>query len=93
MGFFSKLFGGSSEVKSKSVEPSEYKGYLIYAEPIPESGQFRIAGRITLGEGENLKTHRFIRSDVLSNPADANELMVKKAQMLIDQMGDSIFSD
>lgn len=93
MGFFSKLFGGASEKKSELVEPIEYQGYLIYPEPIAEGGQFRIAGRITLGEGENLKTHRFIRSDVLGNATDANELMVKKAQMLIDQMGESIFSN
>ncbi len=39
-----------------------------------------------------IKTHRFIRSDVASNKQDADELMLKKSQMFIDQMGDNIFS-
>ncbi|PMJ90588.1 HlyU family transcriptional regulator [Vibrio sp. 10N.261.55.A7] len=94
MGLFSRLFGfgGSSEKQAVEVEPVEYKGYLIYQEPVPEGGQFRIAGRITKEVNEELKSHRFIRSDVLSNKSDANELMLKKAQMFIDQMGENIFS-
>ncbi|MEZ9944540.1 HlyU family transcriptional regulator [Vibrio breoganii] len=100
MGWFSRLFGSSEAPKQVVVEPIEYKGYLIYAEPIAEGGQYRIAeggqyriaGRITLGEGDSIKTHRFIRSDLLGNEGDANELMIKKAQMLIDQMGETIFN-
>ncbi|MDN3716069.1 HlyU family transcriptional regulator [Vibrio breoganii] len=92
MGWFSRLFGSSEAPKQVAVEPIEYKGYLIYAEPIAEGGQYRIAGRITLGEGDSIKTHRFIRSDLLGNEGDANELMIKKAQMLIDQMGETIFN-
>ncbi|MEZ9630896.1 HlyU family transcriptional regulator [Vibrio breoganii] len=92
MGWFSRLFGSSEAAKQAVVEPIEYKGYLIYAEPIAEGGQYRIAGRITLGEGDSIKTHRFIRSDLLGNEGDANELMIKKAQMLIDQMGETIFN-
>ncbi|OBT07977.1 transcriptional regulator [Vibrio sp. UCD-FRSSP16_10] len=91
MGWFSRLFGASDNNKQVQVEPVEYKGFLIYSEAIAEGGLFRIAGRITMGEGESLKTHRFIRSDVLGNQADANELMIKKSQMFIDQMGDTIF--
>ncbi|MEZ9924429.1 transcriptional regulator [Vibrio breoganii] len=92
MGWFSRLFGSSEAPKQVVVEPIEYKGYLIYAEPIAEGGQYRIAGRITLVEGDSIKTHRFIRSDLLGNEGDANELMIKKAQMLIDQMGETIFN-
>ncbi|WP_295890975.1 HlyU family transcriptional regulator [uncultured Vibrio sp.] len=94
MGLFSRLFGlgGSSEKKTVEVEPVEYKGFLIYQEPISEGGQYRIAGRITKELNDEVKSHRFIRSDVLSNKDDANELMLKKSQMFIDQMGDNIFS-
>ncbi|GEA50372.1 transcriptional activator HlyU [Vibrio inusitatus NBRC 102082] len=92
MGWFSRLFGSKESPQEVIVEPIEYKGYLIYAEPIAEGGQYRIAGRITQGEGESMKTHRFIRSDLLGNQDDANELMLKKAQMLIDQMGETIFN-
>ncbi|WP_241910967.1 HlyU family transcriptional regulator, partial [Vibrio splendidus] len=54
--------------------------------------QYRVAGRIEKEFDGEIKTHRFIRSDVVSNKQDADELMLKKSQMFIDQMGDNIFS-
>ncbi|WP_104402147.1 HlyU family transcriptional regulator [Vibrio penaeicida] len=93
MGLFSRLFGGSKETVVQEAEPVEYNGYLIYQEPKPEGGQYRIAGRITKTfESGETKTHTFIRSDVLATESDANEFMLKKAQMFIDQMGDNIFN-
>ena len=65
---------------------------LIYQDAIAESGQYRVAGRIEKEFDGEIKTHRFIRSDVVSNKQDADELMLKKSQMFIDQMGDNIFS-
>jgi hypothetical protein len=95
LGFLSNLFGGGKQVESTAtVEPVEYKNYFIYPFAIAESGQYRVAGKIVSSElfdGET-KEHRFIRSDVLMSRADADELMVKKAKMLIDQMGNKIFS-
>lgn len=92
MGFFSRLFGGSEKtVEVKTVEPVEYKGFKIYQESIAEGGQFRIAGRIEKSVDGELMSHRFIRSDLLGSEAEANELMLKKSQMFIDQMGDKIF--
>ncbi|WP_261818212.1 HlyU family transcriptional regulator [Vibrio gallicus] len=91
MGWLSRLFTGKQQKPAVEIEPYEYKGYLIYAEPIAENGQYRIAGRIVLNQGEAQKTHRFIRSDLLISQGDAQDLMIKKAQMFIDQMGDSIF--
>ncbi|BBL90618.1 MULTISPECIES: HlyU family transcriptional regulator [Vibrio] len=92
MGFFSRLFGGSQKsAEVKTVEPVEYKGYLIYQESISEGGQYRIAGRIEKAFEGEVKSHRFIRSDLLGSEQDANELMLKKSQMFIDQMGEKIF--
>ncbi len=91
MGLFSRLFGGKPEAKTVSVEPVEYKEFLIYQEVISEGGQYRVAGRITKEIDGELKTHRFIRSDVVANKSDAEELMLKKAQMFIDQMSGRIF--
>ncbi len=91
MGLFSRLFGGKAEAKAVSVEPVEYKDFLIYQEVIAEGGQYRVAGRITKEIDGETKTHRFIRSDVVSNKSDAEELMLKKAQMFIDQMSGRIF--
>ncbi|HAS6347062.1 TPA: transcriptional regulator [Vibrio vulnificus] len=93
MGLFKRLFGlGNEREKVPEVEPIEHKGFLIYAESLAEGGQYRIAGRITKEIDGELKTHRFIRSDVLSSLGDANELMQKKAQMYIDQMKGEIFN-
>jgi len=89
VGLFSRLFG--SKAKAESVEPVAYKEFLIYPEVISEGGQYRVAGRITKEIDGELNTHRFIRSDVLSNKSDAEELMLKKAQMFIDQMSGQIF--
>ncbi|KGY11571.1 transcriptional regulator [Vibrio tubiashii] len=91
MGLFSRLFGGSDKQQNAEVEPVEYKGFLIYQEAKPEGGQYRIAGRITKQFDDEMKTHHFIRSDVLPSKGDADEFMLKKAQMFIDQMGDNIF--
>ncbi len=92
MGFFSRLFGGSEKTAQvKTVEPVEYKGFQIYPESVAEGGQYRIAGRIEKMLDEELKSHRFIRSDLMGTKDDANELMLKKSQMFIDQMGDRIF--
>ncbi|MGF1734517.1 HlyU family transcriptional regulator [Photobacterium satsumensis] len=92
MGFFSKLFGFSKqETKAANVEPIEYEGYLIYPEPKAEGGQFRIAGRICKHFGDEVKTHMFVRSDLLSSKADAESFMVNKAKMFIDQTGDKMF--
>ncbi|WP_330960043.1 HlyU family transcriptional regulator [Photobacterium sp. 53610] len=92
MGFWSKLFG-KQPIQSQPVEetPEEYKGYLIYPEPIAEGGQFRIAGRICKECDGELKTHSFIRSDLLASKEDAKSLMLNKAKMFIDQTGEAMF--
>ncbi|WP_413283297.1 HlyU family transcriptional regulator [Vibrio sp. MA40-2] len=92
MGFFSKLFGSSSESSPKNqVEPIEYEGFLIYPEAKSESGQYRIAGRITKQLDGETQEHAFIRSDVVTSKDTANELMLTKAKMFIDQMRGDIF--
>ena len=95
MGFLSRLFGrqdSAPQEVTKDIEAIEYKGFSIYPAGIAESGQYRVAGEIKkVIDGEE-KTHRFIRSDVLPSESDANDMMVKKSQMFIDQMGDKMFS-
>ncbi|MGC7854318.1 HlyU family transcriptional regulator [Vibrio anguillarum] len=93
MGFFSRLFnqGSGNDSKMKLLDPIEYKGFLIYQDAMSESGQYRVAGKISKDVNGEICTHRFIRSDVVAK-SDADELMLKKAKMLIDQMGEKIFS-
>ena len=87
---FTALFGGQPAVVAE-VTPTEYAGYLIYPEPMAEGGQYRLAGRITKELDGVLLTHRFIRTDLFANPADAERYMVQKAHTFIDQMGDRMF--
>lgn len=86
----SALFKGQPS-QAVEVTPTEYAGYLIYPEPMAEGGQYRLAGRITKDVGGVLLTHRFIRSDLFVNPADAERFMVQKAHTFIDQMGEGMF--
>ncbi|WP_407333845.1 HlyU family transcriptional regulator [Enterovibrio sp. 27052020O] len=91
MGLFNWLFGDKDK-PSKEVEPTEYKGFLIYPEPKAEGGQFRISGRICKEIDGEIRTHQFIRSDLLPSAAGATDLMMKKSQLFIDQMGERMFS-
>ncbi|WP_024872395.1 HlyU family transcriptional regulator [Tolumonas lignilytica] len=84
------LFGGAEKPAMK-VEPVEYKGYLIYAEPKDEGSQYRLAGRICKEINGELKTHLFIRSDLFPSKEDASQWMVRKAELFIDQTGDHMF--
>ncbi|WP_217525090.1 HlyU family transcriptional regulator [Vibrio metschnikovii] len=92
MGLFARWFGGREKKQPELIQPIEYKGMLIYQESIAENGQYRVAGRITQEINGELQTHRFIRSDILSNKQEADQLMLKKAQLFIDQMSGQIFN-
>lgn len=94
MSFFSNLFGAfkSDSSSSEEVTPVEYKGYLIYFEPRDQNGQFGVGARITLGEGENLREHRFLRADTLPSKEICEEVTLLKAKSTIDQQGERLFS-
>lgn len=100
MGFFSglrSLFSGASGESSDSnlpTEPTEviqHNGFSIIPAPISEGGQYRVAATITKGEGELLKTHKFIRSDVIANRDECITFTIMKAKLTIDQSGERIF--
>lgn len=80
-----------SSAQAAAIEWTEYNGFRLAATPIPEGGQFRISGRIEQGEGETLKTHTFIRADLIPTEKEARELSMKKAQLMVDQLGDRVF--
>lgn len=94
MGFLSglkSLFAPGAAPAAKAEDPIEYKGFVIIPAPIAESGQYRVAATITKGEGEEVKTHTFIRSDLIANREECINVTERKAKMTIDQLGDSIF--
>ncbi|WP_416407067.1 HlyU family transcriptional regulator [Agrobacterium rosae] len=97
--FFSKLFSGfgsASDDAPKKAETSEahaYKDCVIYATPLKEGSQYRLAGRIEKKVGEETLAHEFVRADVFTSLDDAVECTVRKAKLIIDQSGASLFTD
>ncbi|ASP33984.1 HlyU family transcriptional regulator [Labrenzia sp. VG12] len=90
---FKSLFSSSGEGgKGKSkVQTVDYDGFLIVAEPQQNQGQWQVSGRIEKQDGETTKVHTFIRADTLPDEEAAANEMIRKAKMMIDQMGESIF--
>ena len=93
MSFFKRLFGGGE--KANAVMPAEapidYKGHAIVAAPLVDNGQFRVAGSVSKEIGGETKTHRFIRADVFADRDAAIQATIRKAQLIIDQSGDSVY--
>jgi len=86
---------GSGEAggkKSSSRPPETYEGFEIIAEPKPAGGQWQVAGRIEKSVGEERKVHTFLRADTMPTEDEAASHMVRKAKVMIDQQGDSIFT-
>jgi hypothetical protein len=98
MGFLSSLTSlfssdSSNVAKQMAVEESiEYNDFSITPSPISEGGQYRLSATITkMVEGE-LKSHLFIRSDVVASREDCIAMTIRKTKMAIDQMGEDIFN-
>lgn len=95
MGIFSslsKIFSGPANVSAApAADPIEYNGYTILPTPQSDQGQYRVCAQITKGEGEDIKTHNFIRSDLVASKDECVDLTIRKAKLTIDQMGDQIF--
>lgn len=96
-GFLSKLFGlggGSSAEPSAGKQRMERIGeYAVYATPMKEGGQWRLAGRIESETPDGVKVRKFIRADVFSSEDDAVETTFRKAKQIIDQHGAGLFGD
>jgi hypothetical protein len=94
--FFSKLFGrgGDSAAPVKIAEETEaYNDLTLVAAPIPEGGQFRLAGRIEKRDGDRVLTRSFIRADLFSSRDDTVASTFRKAKQIADQHGASLFGD
>ena len=87
------LFGGNgaSGPPPAANEPDSYKDCLIYAEPMAEGGQWRLAGRIVRGAGEDAKEHKFIRADIFSSRDEVESATLRKARQIIDEQGPALF--
>ena len=91
MSFLKKLFGGGSAAPKEApkAEPVDYKGFSLVSAPMAEGGQYRLAGMIE----KDGRSHRLIRADVFADLGMAHDAFARKAQLMIDQMGDSLFDE
>ncbi|WP_298962629.1 HlyU family transcriptional regulator [uncultured Roseibium sp.] len=91
---FKSLFSSSGEGKAKSSSKAttvQHDAFRIVATPQSNNGQWQVSGRIEKDFGETTKVHTFIRADTMPDEEGAAREMVRKAKMMIDQLGDSIF--
>lgn len=91
-GLFS---GGSEGAKAASIaaDPQEHAGCTIYAEPMREGSQLRLAGRIEKEVDGKRLVRTFVRADMFTSQEDALECTFRKARQIIDQNGPSLFAD
>ncbi len=86
MSFWGKLFGSTKTVETPS-KSLEYKGYLIEATPFKEAGQWQLAGQISKAG----QMHKFVRADRFSDITEAADIALAKGQLIVDQLGESMF--
>ena len=91
------IFSGGAKPQTASAgpaaEPQVHQDCLIFAAPIREGSQLRLAGRIEKQvNGETLE-RIFIRADMFTSEHDALECTFRKARQIIDQNGASLFAD
>lgn len=91
MSLWSRLFGNRDADTSNGPEPTEYEGFLIYAEPIREGSKWRIAARIEKAVGDDLKRHHLVRADTLDSQDEAIAATLRKARQVIDEQGAGLF--
>ena len=89
MSILSKLFGGGSAPEPK---PETYNDFRIFAEPRSDAGGYRIAGRIEKEIGGEVKSHSFLRADLVQSKEEAERFTILKARQIIDERGERMFS-
>ena len=87
MSFWSHIFSSrkTPEVPSKSLE---YKGYIITAAPFKAPGGWQLAGQVS----KDGKVHNFVRADQFSDRDEACTFALSKGQLIVDQLGETMFN-
>ncbi|MBP2549669.1 hypothetical protein J2858_002592 [Neorhizobium galegae] len=89
------MFSGTDKpaAAAQTVEPQEHAGCMIYAEPMREGSQLRLAGRIEKEVNGQVLVRTFVRADMFTSMEDALDCTFRKARQIIDQNGAGLFSD
>jgi hypothetical protein len=92
MSFFKRLFGRSGGASgSFAPETQEFNGHVIHALPVKDGAQWRLAGTITKEADGVVKEHKFVRADVFSSRDEAVNFTFKKGELIISQLGKTMF--
>lgn len=89
MSFLSKLFGGGKPEEPPAGE--DYKGFLIFPEPIREGKIHRLSARIVKEIDGEEKEHRLIRADTFQSEDEALSASRAKAIQMVDEQGIRLF--
>jgi hypothetical protein len=93
-GFLKRLFGApANENSPPSGDPDEvYKDVELFAQPVKEGGQWRVAGALRKQVGDQKVERKFVRADLLPDEDSAKTAALGKAKLIVDQNGDSLWS-
>lgn len=87
-----RLTGAHGQRDTTAVAATEtYRGFTIHARPRKDEDGWRVAGRIEHTEGGETRGHDFIRADAFPDQQAAVTVTLRKAQQMIDQMGERLF--
>lgn len=89
MSLLSRLFGRGSA--PKGPEPDLYQGYEITPCPAKDGGQYRVSAIIRKEVGGEMKEHKLVRADTMSDLDEATTVSLRKAKQLIDEQGEGLF--
>lgn len=100
MSILKRLFGGGADTAggngaatpAKVVAERVIDGVKVEAMPIAEGGQFRLCALLSKEIDGEVKTHRLIRADTFSSQDDAVEAGFRKAERVLAEQGDALFS-
>lgn len=79
---------------SDVVSESAYSGFIIRIAPRKDDNGWRVAGEILSDDRNDEATQSlsFVRADVFSSREVASEMTLMKAQRLIDEQGEQLFT-
>jgi hypothetical protein len=96
MKFLRGLGGGKGEnagERASKHERVDYKGFTIVPTPRKAPGGWTTEGVISKELGEDTRSERFIRADMLMSEDEAADYSVMKAKKIIDEQGERLFKD
>ncbi len=90
---FLRGLGGNKAEQAVKHDAVEYKGFSIVPTPRKAQGGWTTEGIISKPAGDETRSERFIRADILMSEEDAVDYSVAKAKKIIDEQGERLFKD